>query len=222
MKKLIALLNFLLLCVLSTTAQQVTSIDVIPSSPAPSDVVKALVTTSFPGGPCSRESQLVVPSNDTLIVSGFYCYLSGSGGCTSTDTFTLGTLTSGNHTIRLMLYTSNAPAACGSQQYSLKNIGLETFTVGTQTGRTIILQSGIRVYPNPSSGESILFSLGDIEASFADIKIFSLDGSIQLTSTLPVHGKIIQLETGDLPAGIYFCAIVTAEGNFAGKFAVSR
>ncbi|HXH18510.1 MAG TPA: T9SS type A sorting domain-containing protein [Chitinophagales bacterium] len=203
--------------------QTVTDIQIAPASPTSNDDIKAVVTATFPGGPCSLEAQQMTQSNDTIIISGFYCYQSGTGGCTSVDTFSIGLLPAGSYTVRLLLYTSNTPAPCGSAGYFLKNIGLESFSVSTATGVIEIPGRTLTFYPNPAPRGNIVQSLGYIEAATAEIKVFSLNGSIQKELTLEVKAEqSVRLETAELPEGIYFCVITTSHERRTGKFAIAK
>ncbi len=110
--------------------QTVTSLTVIPPSPAAGDSVMAVVTLSFPGGPCSYVSSYPVQvNNNTITAQPIYCYESNTGGCSLTDTIFLGQYAPGNYTLSFELLSTNTAGPCGSLSYMLRDIETFNFTV---------------------------------------------------------------------------------------------
>ncbi|GIV33176.1 MAG: hypothetical protein KatS3mg031_0711 [Chitinophagales bacterium] len=213
----------MLAVVAGTHAQTVavSSIEVQPATPAANDFIIASVTTEFPGGPCSRESYLKTIQNDTIILNAFYCYQSGSGGCTSTDTFAIGQLPPGNYVIRAMLNTSNAPAVCGSATYLLRDIGLASFTVTTATGVPDAVNSGdMLLSPNPAG--DVIFVKVNRNVPFVTLRIFDLQGKMVYTDTFTSAQGNLKITLSHLPEGLYSYSLHTAGVLSAGRLVIAR
>ena len=89
------------------------------------------------------------------------------------------------------------------------NVGVN---VGTPTGVRTLSSTDIQMFPNPTVGYSNI----EFNGSFDDVvvTVYSADGSKAFTKA---YSSVIdgarQLEVQDLPAGVYFVEVATAQGK---------
>lgn len=87
-------------------AQGVNNIQIIPSSPTSTDVVKAVVSTTTSTSSCWLTTSSQNTVGLTHNITGFHCSGNLLALCNSSDTFTLGVLTAGTHTVNYEMYLS--------------------------------------------------------------------------------------------------------------------
>lgn len=200
-------------------AQQVTSITIIPSPATASDNLQAVVTTVYPGGPCSFVSAFPkTMSNDTVIFDAIYCFESdGPEQCAVTDTFDIGQLTEGTYVVRFRLTSTAQGGPCGMQSYQLRDIEFQSFTVGQGTvGISGTSKQQVQLYPNPVQ-DNVFFSFEN-HASGAEVRILDMKGKLVKTALFS-KGDEVALDISELPANLYFYTIKTNTETFSGKFA---
>lgn len=212
------LFNLILtVCSIRLIAQTVSSIATLPASATSTDNIKIVVTTSFPGGACSLFSSFnPTTSNDTIIAEGIYCYESNAGGCSSTDTFTIGQLAAGNWTVRFRLTSTDSGAPCGSVGFSLKDIEIYNFTVTNGT-TGIAPQSTAAVYhaPNPVTG-NVTFSVENNTTQSTGIILRDISGKTVQTASFSKGSPLI-MDISQLPASIYYYTVQAGNKIVTGK-----
>jgi hypothetical protein len=86
-------------------------IEVIPSQPAAGDVVSIVVQTTFPSGGCSLLEQQIVMTSTGISIYALHDMGPLDYICSSTDTFTLGSLPAGYYEVSYILSTEYAHLA---------------------------------------------------------------------------------------------------------------
>jgi len=205
-------------------SQTVDSLRIIPSPATSNEDLKVIAITSFPGGPCSFVSAFSpTQSNNTITFMPIYCYESGTGGCTSTDTHSIGQLSAGDYRLSFELISTNAPGPCGSQTYLLKGIELLDFTV---TGGTVGMESEAttiqKIYPNPIS-DFVMFSFENKAQTDLEIKLLNANGITVKDLMLQAQAGRVnkRIDVADLDKGIYFYMIRTKEIFLSGKLVIT-
>jgi len=187
------------------------------------DTLKVVATTSYPGGPCTYFGEYpATVNNDVVTKQAIYCYESGTGGCTLTDTFSFGPLPAGSYRLSFELLSYTNPSPCGSPGIMLKAIKQLPFTVGT-TGIEHVQTNIATIYPNPVSGFAI-FSFLNHQPNEAEIQILDTRG--RLIKTFRQEGETgeaeIRLDISDFKTGIYFCRIKSGKQIASGKLIISK
>ena len=203
----------------ATFAQQVQSISIIPSPSTATDNLQAIVTTIYPGGPCSFVSAFPkTVSNDTIIFDAIYCYESnGPNSCSIIDTFDIGQLAAGTYVVRFRLTSTAQGGPCGQQIYQLRDIGFQAFTVGNGTvGITNINTPTVQLNPNPITNR-VNFSFEN-NADAVEINVLDISGKVMRTETF-AKGAELTMDVSELPANVYFYAIKAENKIVSGKFA---
>lgn len=203
-------------------AQSVVSVSVIPSPASANDNLQAVVTTTYPGGPCSFVSAFpMTQSNDTIIFDAIYCYESnGPEACSTTDTFAIGQLSEGNYVIRFRLTSTAQGGPCGSLSYMLRDIEIHPFTVGNGTVGIGSAASAVAVVsPNPVT-DRVYFSFERNGA--AEVTLFDISGKAVKTQKFEQAGNTpLMLDVADLSANVYFYRIKTETHTFTGKLVIA-
>jgi len=225
MKNLLLCTFSTIVCFSVTFGQTVDSLWIIPNPATSDDDVKVVAITSYPGAPCSFINAFTPTQNgNTISFMPIYCYESATGGCTTTDTHSIGQLSAGNYRLSFELLSTNAPGPCGSQQYLLKGIELLDFTViqGT-TGIESEAISIAKIYPNPVS-DIVTFSLTSTVPTNSEIKILSAEGKVVKKLILkPDVAEIKQsIDISNLPNGVYFYSINAEKQILSGKLVVAN
>lgn len=86
-------------------------IEIIPSQPTAGDDVSVVVHTTFPSGGCDLLEKKVVKNGSIIQISAVHNMGPLDYICSSTDTFTLGSLTAGYHEVSYILSTEYASLA---------------------------------------------------------------------------------------------------------------
>ncbi len=203
----------------ATFAQQVQSITIIPSPVTAGAYLQAVVTTVYPGGPCSFVSAFPkTVSNDTIIFDAIYCYESdGPEPCGIIDTFDIGQLAAGTYVVRFRLTSTAQGGQCGQQIYQLRDIGFQAFTVGNGTvGIANINIAAAQTYPNPITDRvNFLF---ENNADAVEITVLNINGSMMQTVSF-AKGAALTMDVSELPANVYFYTIKAKNKTVTGKFA---
>ncbi|MDZ4846091.1 MAG: T9SS type A sorting domain-containing protein [Chitinophagales bacterium] len=208
------------LCSIAVFAQQVSSIAIIPSPAAAGANLQAVVTTVFPGGPCSYVSSFPMTiSNDTIIFDAIYCYESdGPESCNTTDTFDIGQLNVGEYTVRFKLTSTNAGGPCGQQTYQLKDIGLHDFGVVLGSGITQVNTARVQLSPNPIT-DRVRFTLENSTGT-VEITLLDISGKVLQAATFTA-GEQLTMDVSALPANVYFYTLKTATQTASGKLVIA-
>lgn len=202
-------------------AQSVTSVSVIPSPPATGVNLQAVVTTSYPGGPCGFVSAFPkTQSNDTIIFDAIYCYESnGPEPCGAIDTFDIGQLPAGNYVIRFKLTSTAQGGPCGSQMYQLRDIEIHPFTVtGGPVGIGSAVPVSVMVSPNPVT-DRVYFSFE--RNGVAEVTLLDISGKTVKTQMFEQASESLMLDVSDLSANVYFYRIKTETQTLSGKLVIA-
>lgn len=85
-----------------------------------------------------------------------------------------------------------------------------TFSVdSTTTTVRPITRKGIKLYPNPASGQEITLELESTEEGIRLIQLFDTNGRLISSKTFDTMGAKQALYIGDLPSGIYTFKVIT-------------
>ena len=72
-----------------------------------------------------------------------------------------------------------------------------------------ITRKGIKLYPNPASGQQITLELEGTEEGIRLIQLFDTNGRLISSKTFDTMGAKQALDIGDLPSGIYTFKVIT-------------
>jgi hypothetical protein len=180
------------------------SLKIRPSSPVTSDIVKVIAYTTFSSGGCR-----LTDSSFNIISSTINVYASHTLGmltyiCKSTDTLTIGRLSSGTYDLVYHL--------TGITSRTVSDVKTVRFSVGQSTD---LVQprndsSRIRIYPNPASTE-INVDMSMIPANRKSIEIFSSSG--QKIKTITTEKNLISIGLSNLASGYYYIEISFEDGR---------
>jgi hypothetical protein len=179
----------------------VNGIEVIPSTPSSSDIVKIATTVTTPNqGSFIYSSHSV--SGNTIDIEA--CYYSGLLTATQTfyDTLEIGVLSPGTYTVDFTAYQAS-DTICN---YTDTMTTTSSFVVIESTGglNPISNQLG-KIYPNPSSG-FFRIELPN-ELNVTHVRVHSLSGKI-------VHQGVFQEEMNlNLDSGTYFIELLEMEAT---------
>ena len=133
----------------------------------------------------------------------------------------IGQLKAAGHSVQALHYslTDEQPLA-GMNYYRLRTNDLDhsihySEIVGLYQGATGF---GVSIFPNPSSGK-IHVHLQD-EVTDANIQVFDLQGRLQGSGTLT--GKELDMDLGNLPAGVYMMQVQSGSKRFLSKLIIQQ
>jgi hypothetical protein len=130
---LLALLLFF--AVISVNGQAINSIQIIPSNPTSSDFVYAIVNSSMNTSMCWLTTSNISNAANFHSISGFHCSGLLQQICTRNDTFALGLLPQGYHSVDYSMYYNNlgfGQTECSTFQFS--DTISTSFIVGPSSG----------------------------------------------------------------------------------------
>ena len=102
--------------------------------------------------------------------------------------------------------------SCGSDTTT------QTITVIVTNEQITMLNSQIKIYPNPFNQKISILSHSEIKSvSFTDVLGKQLDVKINLINPIAIGSKNIIISTENIVQGIYFIRIETSTGKFTHK-----
>jgi hypothetical protein len=134
MKK-VSLILFNILIVCSAYSQDVNSISTIPTNPDNTDFVKAVVNTTMNTPDCWINTSSVTTTVNNHSIIGAHCSGIAQQICTKSDTYNLGVLAVGNHSISYDMFYGNLSSGqtqCAS--YTLGDSLSTSFNVSNAGG----------------------------------------------------------------------------------------
>jgi hypothetical protein len=177
----------------------ITDVEVIPTNPISTDVIKIVTTVTTP-----NQGQFIYNtfsvSGNTINVEA--CYYSGLLTATQTyiDTLNIGMLPVGNYTIDFTAYQATDTICNYSDSMSMTT----TFTVTNETSGLPSLSNDLaRIYPNPSAG-IFKITLSD-KLNVNRIVIRSITGEMVFEGAFTDEFQV------DLNAGMYFVELLEDE-----------
>lgn len=209
MSKKIVLPIFLLLT-LTSSAQTIENLEIIPAEPiTPEQDVSVIAETIFANSSCDLESALVYQSSDTLFVEVVHDMGLATAICNSTDTIDLGTFAPGEYKVSYTLFFTGT-----NEILEFGDTAFAEFTVegvnATESGQTF---EQLQIYPNPATDYL------RIETSIrGDFSIYDVQG--RRISQFRINESPLSVPVNNLETGLYY--LVPREGYFNGgkKFLV--
>lgn len=212
MRKLVVVVLLLLNCI-TTQAQWINSLTVVPSNPTTSDQVKILANLSFSAGPCDDHTQFLSSLGSTYSASALHCLGMLSFICNHTDTFSLGQLAGGSYKFFFNVNEGGGPSPC-SPGIVPGPFDSVSFVVTAPTG---IKENHIELtqlkYDETSRILKLDFEKIPINAC---IQILSLDGKVIETAALTSTENLLQLKS--VARGIYLLKIQNKDHYFIQKW----
>ncbi|MCL2041233.1 MAG: M6 family metalloprotease domain-containing protein [Bacteroidales bacterium] len=109
-------------------------------------------------------------------------------------------------------HTWSVRATCsGGGESAVASVTKESCVVGIEAPPSPPEGGDVRVYPNPTSG---LIMICDVRCAICDIAIFDVMGRAVVVAQSHIENRTSQiaLDLSNLPAGVYFIRITTADG----------
>jgi hypothetical protein len=208
MKKYTAIFVIYFISTLFTYSQTIVSMNYSPANPTEADSITVIVENMFTSGGCEGTGFLNSISGNEIIGGGIHCIGALAVICTDYDTVVIPPLAAGHYTFIFILSTADAPA-CVPGIIPLTYDSLHLVILPFNSVSESVLNSGISVYPNPSSGS---FTISKSTNELATLRIISPDGRLIMSYELSETETAIDTK---LSAGIYTLLI---EGNKSGNF----
>jgi hypothetical protein len=213
MKKLL-LLPALLLFSLSTFAQNIQNIEVLPATPTSTDNISISVDYMFTSGPCDLVNQHFTISGNDIFTYHYHCPGMLTVICYGTDVISIGQLPPGNYNAFVSMFEGVYDSTGACDQFTQVDGSTHPFVVSLGTGVDQIKNSSPIVFMNKD-----------------DVKISNLNSNYQFV-LMDVSGKVVikqEVTTTEntiplsVEAGVYFYSL-RKEGKqeFTGKLVVGR
>lgn len=172
----ILIVGMLLLPALSSNAQWINSITMVPAVPSTVDTIYVYADLSFPAGSCDEHTQTLAVSGNNIYASALHCLGVLTVICNYTDTFKIDPLPAGNYVFHLQIDAGGLPSPCTPGIVPGPSDSV-SFIVINPTGLPPAGNSpDIEIYPNPAKDHIRI-----VTANIADnsmIAIFNLEGKI--------------------------------------------
>jgi len=213
MKKFTKILLTVLIFCCSAYAQQITSINIIPATPADTQDVKVILSAEFGAGDCPLIASYYNISNDTLHLIATYDLGILAVICGRTDTIDLGLMSCALHTLHVQVVES------GSGTGSVDGYRPLNITC-TPTGiKEPGLMKKIYVYTDPITHELNIKYPG-IKGASSVVSIINILGEKKYSSTEIQAGNVFikRLDINNLAKGVYFVKIETSAGSSVARF----
>ena len=133
MKKLL-LPGIILLFSLSSFAQTIQSIDVLPNSPISTDNISITVDYMFTSGPCDLVHQFFSITGNDIYTYHYHCPGMLTVICYGTDVISIGQLAPGNYTANVNLFEGTYDSLGNCNQFVQSDISAHNFVVSLGTG----------------------------------------------------------------------------------------
>jgi len=203
MKKLQFTLKILLLTFFMSSAvnaQIIDSLEILPSNPTSSDIIKIESNTFFLYSSCYIVDWSIDVQNSNISINTVHDMGYATALCYSRDTLTIGQLNAGTYELIYYLSLSN-PNDTDSDTDTLY------FTVQDSSDFQVSDYSdeNINIYPNPASSQ-ITIDLERFTTDKVEINIYSILG--QKMRTLITDKSKVSIDISDLREGVYFVGII--------------
>jgi hypothetical protein len=197
-------------------AQTITSVTVLPANPTPSDSITIITISSFPTYAYTVISPMYVDTvNHTIVIQLFKCQSTAAPDTSITDTFHIRPLPQGLYSLSVLLFKAQTDVSGNCGTFGVVDSDNSYITVATSP--TSLTEDNAReylsVYPNPANGTLYLSGASAVHATITDIsgRIVKQEGSVQ------------KIDISQLPAGIYCCTILNANGYRSSRsFTIAR
>lgn len=172
----------------------------------------------------SNETQLIAPAVPTVTSTAATCDADGSSvvdnfDMNATYTFTpsgptanasgliTGAVTGTSYTVQASNGAcASAASAAFSNEAQLSGSACDTGTVSINDISGKVVQ--VRLYPNPTTNQVVIdYSQVDLNKGDATVQVANNLGQIVYSQTLSANSSIQQLETGNMPSGMYTVCI---------------
>jgi hypothetical protein len=194
---------------LTTKAQVIQSLTVLPVNPTPTDTITILAECMFPSGGCELFVLNVGTTGQDIYASALHCLGPLTVICNYTDTIILNPLPAGAYTFHFQLDAGFGPEPCtpGIVPGPTDTI---TFVVSPTVDVPEVLgQDEIAVFPNPFQEQ---FHVTGIEPEHypVTVDIFSAEG--KLVKSIRINEPSTTISVKELPAAIYQLQLTNANG----------
>lgn len=205
--------SFGLLAALNAQHVTIQSVHTLPSVLVDSQQVQAIVSTVFSSGDCRLINSSSYVLHDTIHLYAYFEVGFLTVICYATDTFNLGLLPCSVTTLHVHAMISGGGTAMDE---SIQAMSIACTSVDISE---FDAESGISVFPNPSSGE-LFISLNGKESTPARISIFNMTGEIIfLSDFIRSENKLVnKTDVSQLPKGIYLLKVEHRNGAIMKKF----
>ena len=200
----------LLISNVTSNAQWIQSLTIIPANPITTDTITVLAACSFPAGNCNLHTQYMAVNGNTINAGALHCLGSLTVICNYTDTFKIDPLPAGNYTFQFQIDAGFGPLPC-SPGIIPGPSDTVSFVVSPAVGtHEFIFQDAIAIFPNPVQDE---FQLSGIELNEYPVTadIFSPEGKLVKSVTVKSHDQIIS--SRELPPGFYQVQVTLHTGT---------
>ena len=205
--KLFLLLFLIFILPLSSSAQWIQSLSVLPATPSSNDTLTILAECSFFAGGCSDHTKSYFISGNEIYAQALHCVGMLTVICNYTDTFTLPPLPPGNYTFYFQVDAGQGPSPCTPGIVAGNNDSLK-FVVSPFTGiREFITQDEVYAFPNPTNDKFQVKGL-EIKQFPINVELFSVEG--KLIQKMLIQNPEEFLDISKLPAGIYQAIVQTS------------
>ena len=196
MKKATLLFYFIMMQIISASAQTIISMNIMPTNPTEMDSIYVIIENQFTSGGCEGNGFLNSITGNEIIGGGIHCRGPLTVICTDFDTVIIPPLSAGLYTFIFILSTADQPA-CNQGSIPLTFDSMQFTVTPTNSISEREKNSEISVFPNPSTGK---FYVTNLNSADTRLEILSSDGRIIQSYEIAKGEKMFH---GNLPAGIY-------------------
>ena len=199
-------------------AQTMAQLTITPGNPTPADTIFVISTITYSGN-CSYGLvyTYTATAGDTIQIMPTYCGYDFSTTCTSTDTFKIPPLASGNYIVEMEYHQgsicpiSNFDAVIG---HATRSLTVKNSATAFFEQKTTALDD-FNFYPNPAS-ETVTVELPVVYSRTVNIVMRNLLGVEALRKTAQAGFTTLSLE--GIPSGVYVLELEALPGWISKKY----
>jgi len=194
----------LIICLTTSLYGQgnITSIEIIPASPAITDSVYLVAHLSFSTGSCDQQSFSASVVGNNVVASSHHCVGALTVICSASDTVNLGVLAPGTYNVDLTLTSGAAPIPC-TPGFAPDDNDTTSFIVIAPT-EIQTHNFDFDMAPNPAYNELRISGKSIGDKSNMKVAVYTQDGKLLIDAALPQNGIV---NVSELSAGIYFVQV---------------